>query len=582
MGRELYESQPVFREALERCDALLRGRLDRPLLRPCSIRAPGEASPLDETAYAQPALFALEYALAELWRAWGVAPAAVLGHSVGEYVAACVAGVCSLEDGLRPGRRARPADAGAAARGRDGGGLRGRGRASPAALRGREADVAIAAVNGPEHTVVSGPRGRRRRGARPSCRRAGVRGQAPGGLARLPLAADGSDARARSSALAARSTWRRPRIGVVSRISPAASSADGELASRRYWRRHAREPVRFADGVRALAEAGSTVFLEIGPAPTLLGMAARCLSDGSPPPGCPRSGPAAATGRRCWRAWRRCGRAASPVDWDGFERGYRRRRVALPTSPFRRERYWVDAAARRRARGAAQRDGSVHPLLGERLRSALDVAQFESVLGPRQLAYLGEHRVHGVALAPASAFIEMALAAVAPVGHAVSSTVEDLRILSPLQFTDDGQRVVQVLVTPDDRSGASIVIASLADEESDASAWRRHVTAHVVAPAAETAPLAEEAVEVIRARCSERLERASVSTRGWPARASSSARASGVSAGSGGATARRSPRSGCRRPPVTARRIACTRRCSTLRCRPWGRRGPRAVRGATS
>ena len=154
MARELYESQPVFREALERCEALLR-RPSRSAAARGALSAPGEASPLDDTAYAQPALFAIEWALAELWRAWGVTPAAVLGHSVGEYVAACVAGMCSLEEGLglvaERGRlmQALPREGAMAA-------LFAGEAAVAAALRGREADVAIAAVNGPEHTVVSG------------------------------------------------------------------------------------------------------------------------------------------------------------------------------------------------------------------------------------------------------------------------------------------------------------------------------------------------------------------------------------------------------------------------------------------
>jgi len=100
MGRQLYDTQPTFRQALERCDAILRPYLEQPLL---SVLYPaaGENSPLDQTAYTQSALFALEYALSELWRSWGITPTAVLGHSVGEYVAACVAGVFSLEDGLK-------------------------------------------------------------------------------------------------------------------------------------------------------------------------------------------------------------------------------------------------------------------------------------------------------------------------------------------------------------------------------------------------------------------------------------------------------------------------------------------------
>ena len=100
MGRRLYETQPTFRRTIDRCDEILRPLIDRSLV---SLLYPGDDEPaaLDNTAYAQPALFALEYALAELWRSWGVEPSVVLGHSVGEYVAACVAGVFGLEDGLQ-------------------------------------------------------------------------------------------------------------------------------------------------------------------------------------------------------------------------------------------------------------------------------------------------------------------------------------------------------------------------------------------------------------------------------------------------------------------------------------------------
>ena len=98
MGLALCESQPVFRDAIDRCAELLGPEIDRPLL---SLLQPESASILDQTGYTQPVMFAVEYALAMLWRSWGVEPAAVMGHSVGEFAAACVAGVYSLEDGIR-------------------------------------------------------------------------------------------------------------------------------------------------------------------------------------------------------------------------------------------------------------------------------------------------------------------------------------------------------------------------------------------------------------------------------------------------------------------------------------------------
>jgi acyl transferase domain-containing protein/acyl carrier protein len=494
VARELYDSQPVFREALERCDAVLRGHLDRPLLS-VLYPAPGEASPLDDTAYAQPALFAIEWALAELWRAWGVTPAAVLGHSVGEYVAACVAGMCSLEEGLaliaERGRlmQALPREgamvaffAGEAVVG--------------AALRGREADLAIAAVNGPEHTVVSG-RADAVAAVTSELQARGVRSQRlnVSHAFHSPLLQPVLEPLER---LAGRVSWARPRIGVVSNLT-GAFATDGELASGAYWRRHAREPVRFADGVRTLAGAGSTVFIEIGPAPTLLGMAARCL------PGDVHIWlPSLRPGRSDWETilsalatlWVR----GVSVDWAGFERGYRRRRVELPTSPFRRERYWVEAAAESRGRSLGQ-GRSVHPLLGERLRSALDVAQFESVLGPRGLPWLGEHRLHGGARAPASVFVEMLLAASTQLGGSAPGAIEDLRLLAPLEFHDDAAHVVQVLAAPADGGGAAITIASLGGEGAAPGRWRRHATGRTIPRAVGAIAPPGESIDAIRARC---------------------------------------------------------------------------------
>ena len=154
MGRQLYETSPVFRAALDQCADVLRSHCDKPLL---SVLYPkeGSDSSLDETAYTQPALFSLEYALAELWKSWGIKPSAVLGHSVGEYVAACVAGVFGLEDGLKL----------IAARGRLMQALPRNGEmavvfadeAEVAKVVATRADeVSIAAINGPQNVVVSG------------------------------------------------------------------------------------------------------------------------------------------------------------------------------------------------------------------------------------------------------------------------------------------------------------------------------------------------------------------------------------------------------------------------------------------
>jgi len=156
MGRELYESQPVFRGVLERCDELLGGYLEHPLL---GVLYPedGEGVLLDQTRYTQPALFALEYALAELWKSWGIEPDVVMGHSVGEYVAACVAGVFGLEDGLKlAAERGRLMQALPRA-GEMFTVLADEGRVA-AAIRGHEREVSLAGINAPQSIVISGAR----------------------------------------------------------------------------------------------------------------------------------------------------------------------------------------------------------------------------------------------------------------------------------------------------------------------------------------------------------------------------------------------------------------------------------------
>ncbi len=154
MGQQLYNTQPTFRKALDRCAEILRPYLEQPLLS-VLFPEPGVSSPLDETAYTQPALFALEYALAELWRSWGIEPDVVLGHSVGEYVAACVAGVFSPEDALKliaeRGRlmQALPRNGQMA-------GVFANEAAVAEILAPFRETVSIAGINGPENTVISG------------------------------------------------------------------------------------------------------------------------------------------------------------------------------------------------------------------------------------------------------------------------------------------------------------------------------------------------------------------------------------------------------------------------------------------
>ncbi len=338
MARGLYDTQPTFRRALDRCAEVLRSHFDEPLLTVIHPKSASSAE-LDQTRYTQPALFAIEYALAELWQSWGVRPSAVIGHSLGEYVAACVAGACSLEDGLwLVATRARlmqslPAGGAMAAV------LADEARVATA-LRGHEARVGIAAVNGPANVVISGEA---------DAVHAVVADLASDGITSQPLTVshafhsplmepilDAFEGTARAVPFGA------PRVPMASNLTGVLLRGDATLDAT-YWRRHVREPVRFVDGLRALRGAGVRVFLEIGPHPTLVGMGRRALME---------EGlawlPSLAKGRDDWRVLLETAGAlftrGVAIDWNGFDRDYPRSRVDVPGYPFERQRYWFDTA----------------------------------------------------------------------------------------------------------------------------------------------------------------------------------------------------------------------------------------------
>ena len=335
MGRELYNTSPTFRRVMDRCDEILRPHLERPLL---SVLYPetGDVPVLDHTSYTQPALFATEYALAALWRSWGVQPAFVMGHSVGEYVAACVAGVFSLEDGLRliaeRGRLMQSLPAG----GRMAAVFAERQRVESAIASSNA--VSVAAFNGPETVVISGD-GNQVETILERLSKDGIRSKdlLVSHAFHSPLMDPVLD---EFENAAANVNFSHPTAGFVSNVT-------GELADARlighadYWRRHAREPVQFAMAVRTMEEQGVKIFLELGPNPVLLGMARRCLKEGDQ-----LWLPSLRAGYGEWRqmfeSLQALYVAGTDIDWAGVDRDYPRRRVALPTYPFQRRRYWLE------------------------------------------------------------------------------------------------------------------------------------------------------------------------------------------------------------------------------------------------
>lgn len=470
MGRTLYETQPLFKEALDRCAGLL-GKLtpDLPLL---SVLYGRDSDLLDQTRYTQPALFAIEYALAELWMSWGIRPSFVLGHSVGEYVAACVAGVMSLEAAL----------ALVAARSRlmqslpAGGGMAALMTGRPAVDRivGRyPGRLAVAAINGPENTVISG-RLDALQEALGEFERQCVRTQrlAVSHAFHSPLLDPMLDDFAQA---AAEFSYAPPRLGMVSNLT--GGLLDGaEALDARYWRRHAREPVEFAAGMRTLYDAGCRIFLEMGPSPILTGMGKACT---------PSAGtawiPSLRRGVDDWKqsleGLAEIYKLGAHIDWAAVDRGQRRCRLALPTYPFERQRCWIENAERGRTVAA---DSNVHPLLGKRFDSARGETFYSAPLGLERQTFLKDHQVHGMCVLPAPVYIELALAAARDYFQKASVTLEDIAVLEPLILGDE-ECEAQVVVGSD-------TVEILARAASD-RAWKRHATARVAVGETPAAPL---------------------------------------------------------------------------------------------
>jgi acyl transferase domain-containing protein/acyl carrier protein len=342
MGCNLYQREPLFRKPIDVCAALLKPHLGldlRDVLYPASDEEETAAERLRQTAIAQPALFAIEYALARLWIAWGVKPVAMIGHSIGEYVAACLSGVFGLKDALalvaERGRLMQEMPPGAML-----------------SVPMSEADVqpllddalTVATVNGPQRCVVSGP----------TEAIAALEGR---------LTGEGVTARRLHTSHAFHSPMMEPIVGpfeervrqvelhaprvpYISNVTGTWITAE-EATDPRYWGRHLRETVRFADGVSVLAQMPERVLLEVGPGRTLRTLAQQhpdrapeqvMLSSMRHPRDAEDD--QAFLLRTLGQLWL----AGVTVDWEGFYEGERRRRISLPTYPFERQRYWIEPA----------------------------------------------------------------------------------------------------------------------------------------------------------------------------------------------------------------------------------------------
>ena len=342
MGRELYELEPVFREQVNICSELLHQHLEFDLRR-VLFSDEAEATParrLGQTYITQPALFVICYALARTWMAWGIRPQAMIGHSIGEYVAACLSGVLMLEDALAlvatRGRLMQQLPEGAML-------AVSLSESAVQPFLKAHTELSLAAVNAPKLCVISGPTNRI-------------------DVLQEELAAQGIGYRRLHTSHAFHSTMVEPIIRPFTEALrkvelkplqiPYMSNVTGnwigaeEAADSSYWSKHLRQTVRFADGLQKLLKESDRIFLDVGPGQTLSAIAAQISATSVKPtilaslshPHKQQSDVSCML-TTLGKLWLNGARA----DWLGFHQDEIRHRLSLPTYPFERQRYWIDA-----------------------------------------------------------------------------------------------------------------------------------------------------------------------------------------------------------------------------------------------
>ncbi|MBF0099467.1 MAG: acyltransferase domain-containing protein [Desulfobacterales bacterium] len=498
MGHELYHTEPVFKHAMQECDRILQPILKLSLIDLLYGENPASDERLAQTDLTQPVLFAFEYALARVWMSFGMQPKAVMGHSVGEYVAACIAGVFSLEDGLNLiSARARlmyqlPKSGAMAA-------ILADAQLVEDTIAGCsdfiKNNLNVAAYNALSNTVISGSREAieeiipkfERQGI--ECRNLRVSHAFHSHLIDPMLSA--------FTKIAQQIKFNKPQIPIVSNLT--GKIAGAEIAKADYWVRHARYAVRFLDSVQSLLNQGYDFFIEIGPAPILIGMAQQIEN----------------TATKTWIASLR--RNTDPrrnilnglakywvqggeVDWKEIN-GEPDRKINLPIYPFQHKPYWRDIAidgARQTLRGISVLD---HPLMMSRLRSPLLREKlFESTFSLVKMPFLDDHRVFGKLVVAGATHLSLVLGAVV-LDMGYNRSLRDVLFPQALVVPEQGEKVVQLAIGMADHEGVSEFRLISLDENGEQNALHaKGKVAHSIA--ASTTPIH---LDQLRQHCPEKL-----------------------------------------------------------------------------
>ncbi|MFI6551365.1 SDR family NAD(P)-dependent oxidoreductase [Streptomyces prunicolor] len=504
MGRELLDNEPVFRKAMEACDDAIKTETGWSVI---ELLRSADEERMKELDVIQPTLWAMEIALAQLWRSWGVEPDVVIGHSMGESAAAYIAGSLSLADAAAViCRRSRLAKR-----------LSGRGTmawvALPAdeaaeALAGHEDKVAVAAINSPTSTLLSGDRG-----ALTEVLAALDAREVANRWVNVDFASHCPQMDALSEDLLAELAHLAPRPGSIPLHSTLLNEViDGSGMDAAYWVRNIRQPVDFVGAVRGQLDLGDVVFIEVSPHPLLVnGIRETSRSHGG-------ADTTAVGSLRRHEGERAClltsagalHTAGIDLGWGALTDGGQY--VPLPSYPWQRTRHWISPTTvpSTPVAPAVSRNVGVsasHPLLGAPMPSEGTTRIWQGPLDLADNGYLRDHRIQDTIILPGTAHLELVASAARTVLDAGPLSVSDVRYHRALFLDENGPAVqVKVTVTPREDGSLDCGIYSQ-DIDADATEWLLHTEA-IARSVAELAVAPTESLASIRARCPEHQDAA--------------------------------------------------------------------------
>lgn len=492
MGRQLFDEEPVFRETLEACEPLIHKEAGFSVI--AHLRADDSQAEQSSIAIIQPVLFAIEIALATLWRSWGIVPDCVVGHSMGEVAAAFIAGMLSLEDAVKViCRRSRLLKR-----------ISGQGAMAlielpfsdaEAAIAGYENELGIAASNGPRSTIIAG---------NPSALDHVLSTLETNGVfcrrVKVDVASHSPQVQPLRDGLLDALRDLQPHGGTLPmRSTVTGNPLQGAELSPNYWFENLRRPVRFSSVIQDLLRDGHSLFLEMSPHPILLPSIEETLAANK------AQGMALASTRRQTDERRTMLETLGSlytngvnIDWAKLHRD-RGTVVSLPSYPWQRERFWVETPRQTKH----TRGHGVHPLLGIQFDSSIAPGEhvWQQSVSVHSLPYLADHCVQNEVVFPGAAYVEIAIAATSAVYNGSLVVIDEMSLDQMLALAPGAERQIQVVLQKDEQEFAGIAISSRGEGEES---WIRHGTIRV---RSENGPRPNwEAGRGIENRCRQRMD----------------------------------------------------------------------------